>query len=95
MEICFGIAGKCCWKRRKCWLPAFSPFPTVFSKFFFFRIIKNRDCVVKSKVNIEGDQSISHAVKHLVPLMAFWTVVLIYEKKSLIWMKYECFYTIS
>ena len=23
--------GKHCWKRRKCWLPAFSPFPTVFS----------------------------------------------------------------
>ena len=22
--------GKHCWKRRKCWLPAFSPFPTMF-----------------------------------------------------------------
>ena len=23
--------GKHCWKRRKCWFPAFSPFPTMFS----------------------------------------------------------------
>ena len=28
--------------------PAFSPFPTVFSKAFFFRVVKSRDCVVKS-----------------------------------------------
>ena len=27
---------KHCGKRRKCWLPAFSPFPTMFSKAFFF-----------------------------------------------------------
>ena len=27
----------------------FSPFPTVFSKVFFFRVIKSWDCVVKSK----------------------------------------------
>ena len=25
---------KYCGKRRKCWLPAFSPFPTMFSKVF-------------------------------------------------------------
>ena len=35
-------------KRRKCWLPAFSPFPTMFSKALFFRVVKNCDCVVKS-----------------------------------------------
>ena len=28
---------KLCWKRRKCWLPAFSPFPTMFSKVFFLK----------------------------------------------------------
>ena len=28
---------KLCGKRRKCWLPAFSPFPTVFSKAFFLK----------------------------------------------------------
>ena len=26
--------------------PAFSPFPTVFSKGFLYRVVKNRDCVV-------------------------------------------------
>ena len=35
-------------KRRKCWLPAFSPFPTVFSKAFLFRVSERRDSVVKS-----------------------------------------------
>ena len=35
-------------KRRKCWLPAFSTFPTMFSKAFFFRVVKSQDCVVNS-----------------------------------------------
>ena len=30
-------------------LQAFSPFPTVFSKTFFFKVNKSRDCVVKSE----------------------------------------------
>ena len=34
-------------KRRKCWLPAFSPFPTMFSKGYFLMVIKSQDCVVK------------------------------------------------
>ena len=34
-------------KKRKCWLPAFSPFPTVFPNGFFERVVKNRRCVVK------------------------------------------------
>ena len=28
-------------KRRKCWLPAFSPFATMFSKGFLYRVIKS------------------------------------------------------
>ena len=32
LEICLGNGRKHCGKRRKCWLPAFSPFPTMFSK---------------------------------------------------------------
>ena len=40
---------KQCGKRRKCWLPAFSPFPTMFSKGFFFRVVKSRDRVVMVK----------------------------------------------
>ena len=35
-------------KRRTCWLPAICPFPTVFSKAFFLRVVKKRNCVVKS-----------------------------------------------
>ena len=34
-------------KRRKCWSPAFSPFPKMFSKDFFLMVVKNPDCVVK------------------------------------------------
>ena len=35
-------------KRRKCWLPAFSSFPTMFSKALCFKVAKSLDCVVKS-----------------------------------------------
>ena len=31
----------------KCWFPAFSPFPTMFSKAFFLRVVKSQDCVGK------------------------------------------------
>ena len=48
IEICFGKVRKPCGKRRKCWLPAFSPFPTMFSEGYFFRVVKSRECVVKS-----------------------------------------------
>ena len=48
-EIWSGKGRKNCGKRRKCWLPAFSPFPTVFSKGYCLRVIKSRDCVVKSQ----------------------------------------------
>ena len=34
-------------KRRKCWLPAFTSYPTVFSKASFFRVVKSLDSVVK------------------------------------------------
>ena len=47
IEVCHGMRRKHCGKRRKCWWPAFSPFPTMFSKAFSFRVVKSRDCVVK------------------------------------------------
>ena len=34
-------------KRIKCWLPAFYPFPAMFSKGSFCRVVKSRDCVRK------------------------------------------------
>ena len=36
-----------CGKRRKCWLPAFSSFPTMFSKGLFLQCVISRHCVVK------------------------------------------------
>ena len=34
---------------RKCCLPAFSPFPSMFSKAYFIRVVKSQYCVVKSQ----------------------------------------------
>ena len=36
--------------KRKCWLPAFPPFSTMFSKGYFLSVIKSLDCVVKTSV---------------------------------------------
>ena len=46
-KICLGKDRKHCGKRRKCWLPAFSPFLSVFSKGFFIKVVKTWDCVVE------------------------------------------------
>ena len=48
IEICFGKERKHIPKRRKCWSPVFTPFSTMFSKGLFFKVVKSRDCVVKS-----------------------------------------------
>ena len=47
VEICFAKGSKHCGKRRKCWCPAFSPLPTMFSNSFFLRVVKSWDSVVK------------------------------------------------
>ena len=36
-------------KGEKCWLPAFSCFSTMFSKGFWYRVLKSHDCVVKKQ----------------------------------------------
>ena len=36
IEVCFEKGRKDCVKTRKCWLPAFSPFSTVFPEGYFF-----------------------------------------------------------
>ena len=46
-KICFGKDRKYCGKSRKSCLPAFSPYPTIFSTDFFLMVIKNHDCVLK------------------------------------------------
>ena len=43
IENCLKKGRKHSGKRRKCWLPAFSPFPTMFSKCFFPKVVKSRD----------------------------------------------------
>ena len=45
--MCFRKGWKHYGKRRKCWLPAFSPFPLMFSKGFSYRVVKSQDCLVK------------------------------------------------
>ena len=39
VQIWFGKGRKHCGKKRKCWLPAFSPFHILFSKAIYFRVI--------------------------------------------------------
>ena len=51
VEICLRTSRKLCGKRRKCWLPAFSPFPTMFSECLFLGVVKGRECVVKYKLS--------------------------------------------
>ena len=46
-EIDFEKGRKHCGKWRKCWLKSFSPFPTMFSKAFFLRIVKSGDSAVR------------------------------------------------
>ena len=46
-DFCLCKGRKYCWKKRKCWLPAFSSFPTMFSEGFLLKVIKSRDYVVK------------------------------------------------
>ena len=41
-------------KGEKCWLPAFSSFSAVFSKAIFFRVVKSRDCTVKTENKFEN-----------------------------------------
>ena len=44
-------------KGKKCWLPAFSPFPTMFSKGFFFRIINQAYKPQRHKPSIQTTTS--------------------------------------
>ena len=45
-DLCLWLGRTHCGKRKKCWFPAFSPFPTMFSKTLFLSVVKS-DCVVK------------------------------------------------
>ena len=43
----FGRVENIVGKGENFWYPAFSAFPTMFSKAFSFRVVKSWDCVVK------------------------------------------------
>ena len=59
MVFDFDRVGKHCGKRRKCWLPAFSPFPTMFLKGFVPRVIKSGDSrTLLQSINDTEDVSI-------------------------------------
>ena len=58
---------KNCGTKWKCWLPAFSPFPKMFSKVFFFRVIKSQDCVVKSfKKKTNSEENIINTLQQFL-----------------------------
>ena len=38
-------------KGNKCWFPAFSPFPTMFSKGFLIQVVQIRDCASGKELN--------------------------------------------
>ena len=40
-----------CGKRRKCWLPAFSPFPTMLLKDFLFKTVKKKSGLCGKKLS--------------------------------------------
>ena len=46
-EMCLSLYRRHCGKRRKYWLPAFSPFLTRFPKGFFLRVVKTQNIEVK------------------------------------------------
>ena len=50
---------KHCGKRRKCWLPAFSLFPTMFSKDYILRVFTIQDYEIKSKLKAFSDNKIN------------------------------------
>ena len=56
-------------KKRKCWVPASSSFPTMFSKDLFYGVVKGWDCVVKSQT---ADQSVN-AIISFVPIQSIYT----------------------
>ena len=70
-KVCCGLRRNHCGKRRKCWLPAFSPFPTMFSNALFF----TWDCVVRVKPIVRGSilPSLGHEVAPLTA-MSYWAI---------------------
>ena len=63
LEICFWKGRKHCGKRRKYLLLAFSPFPTMFSKGFFLKVVKSRDFCDKDLIKTLPNDKILDVTK--------------------------------
>ena len=63
IEKCLGDGKKHFVKRKKCWLPAFSPFHTMFSKGFFLKFVKSWDCAVKGECICKKKKKTTHGPK--------------------------------
>ena len=89
IEICFW---KDFGKRRKCWFPAFSPSPLKFSK-ASFRVVKSRDCVVRSlkivaeKENASGLKKKTFCYFHQIRNCRLHTVSVWKSLKFVVWEK--------
>ena len=51
------------WEKRNCLLPAISPFPTMFSKGYFLRVVKSLDCDAPGKQFDENGRKLSKTVE--------------------------------
>ena len=84
------IGKKTLWKRRKCWLPAYSPFPTMLSKGFILNGIKSCHCLVKGSTAYSRFQSCFLLKSHIWVCIyrPFFGTFLVFFSK--IFLKFEC-----
>ena len=68
IDICFWEGTKHCGKWRKCCLPTFSPFPTMFSKACFTRAVKTRGCLGNG-LNVENISPEHNSKHYSAPLL--------------------------
>ena len=59
VEVCYGMSRKYCGKRRKCWMPAFSPFPTLSSKGVFLNPLPNDNFLDWTKLKALADDKLN------------------------------------
>ena len=69
--------GKHCGKRRKCWQPAFSPFPTVFSS------LSKREIIILAMFNLSSENAFNMITSKILfdkELMCF-TVFIVHRRQ--------------
>ena len=74
-DIYFVKSGKHCGKRRKCWLPAFFHFPSMFSKGFFPCLLKLMTMWYRAKYYfnyIAAASTATHALLSKAGFQSYW-----------------------